>query len=240
MAEKGDALDNTIHVIEHWQIAEPDAGRQHLIASGYDVRVINPWSGDQLPVLTGDEAGVMVMGGSQMVSEVSADTHPYMRDELRFVEDAMAKDVPLVGVCLGSQMIARVMGAKVDYHPDRKLAIGYYNVEPTVAGRELGLSRELKVLNGNSQGWDLPRGAELLATSDIPHPNQAFRHGNTLALQFHPEVTRKILTQWQTEHEDYMRQPGAQGFEEQNAGFDAYDNALKAWYRRVLDGWFKR
>lgn len=229
-----------LYVIEHWQIAEPDAGRQHLISQGYDVRVVEPWKGEALPVLSGDEAGVMIMGGPQMISEATADNNAFLLDELKFIEDAMRKEIPLMGVCLGSQMIAAAMGAKVSYRDDGAMALGFYGIDAMPEGKTLGLADNMMVLNGNSQTWELPAGAELLATahSDNPHTNQAFKAGKTLALQFHPEVTRTILTQWQTEFGEYSGRTGTQTKDQQNAGFETYDAKLKEWYRSALDMWF--
>lgn len=229
-------MNGTIYVIEHWAVAEPDFGRQHLIARGYDVRVIEPWRGEALPELTGEEAGVMLMGGPQYVTAL--DEAPYLADEMRFAEMAMAKDVPLVGVCLGSQMIAHILGARVGNHPDGAMAMGYYDVVPTDEGRRY-VPDGLKVLAGNSQGWDMPFGVTALAHGDL-FANQAFKAGDTtIALQFHPEVTRKILDQWQVEFASSVGRPGTHSLKEQNAGFVEHDAALKAWYAGFLDGWFR-
>ncbi len=228
-----------LYVIEHWQLAETDAGRQHLIDRGYDVRVVEPWRGEALPSLTGDEAGVMIMGGPQMITEASDNNHPYLLKELLFIEQAIDKAVPLVGVCLGSQMIAKVLGAKVGYHPENKMAMGFYPLEATRQGRQLGLSDGMMVLDGNAQGWEVPQSATNLATSpgDNPWPNQAFSIGKTLALQFHPEVTRKILDQWQTDFTSSIGRPGTQSKQAMDNGFEAYDADLKAWYKGALDSW---
>ncbi|WP_158284755.1 glutamine amidotransferase-related protein [Oricola cellulosilytica] len=228
-------MNNSIIVIEHWAVAEPDFGRQHLAARGYDVRVVEPWRGAILPELTGEETGVMLMGGPQYVTAL--DEAPYLVDEMRFAEAAMAKNVPLVGVCLGSQMIAHVLGARVGNHPDGAMAMGYYNVAPTDEGRRY-IPDGMKVLAGNSQGWDMPSGVTALAHGEL-FANQAFQAGETtIALQFHPEVTRKILDQWQTEFADSIGRLGTHSIEEQDAGFDEYDQALKAWYMGFLDRWF--
>ena len=226
-----------IHVIEHWPVAEPDAGRRHLIARGFDVRVHEPWKGGRLPVLTGLEAGVMVMGGPQMVSEHRK--WRYLTAEFRLIEQAMQKSVPLVGICLGSQMIAHVLGATVRYAPDDGLSMGFYETRATQAADSV-LPPSLMTLNGNAQGWDLPAGATLLAASDeTVHPNQAFAYGETtVALQFHPEVTRPILDQWQREFADAIGRPGSRSKAAQDEGFAEHDAALKAWYRGFLDGHF--
>ncbi|MFZ2102562.1 MAG: hypothetical protein WAU86_18560 [Oricola sp.] len=228
-------MKRPIYVVEHWAVAEPDAGRRHLIARGHDVRVIEPWRGEALPELTGEEAGVMLMGGPQYVTHL--DEAPYLRDELRFAEQAMVKGVRLAGICLGSQMIAHVLGARVDFHPEDHATFGFYDLHPTEAGR-VYFPNDFKVLAGNSQGWDMPSGVTPLAHGDV-FPNQAFQAGETtIALQFHPEVTRAILDQWQTDYTQSMGKPGTQTIEQQDAGFDACDAALKAWYAGFLDGWF--
>jgi GMP synthase (glutamine-hydrolysing) len=233
--EPARALNGTIYVIEHWEPVEPDFGRQHLVARGHDVRVVDPWRGEPLPELSGDEAGVLLMGGPQYVTHL--DEAPYLRDELRFAERAMEKDVPLVGICLGSQMIAHLHGARVDFHPEDHATFGFYRLQPTEAGRA-HFPEAMKVLAGNSQGWEMPGGVTPLAHGEV-FPNQAFQAGEkTVALQFHPEVTRAILDQWQEDHGETIGKPGTQSIEEQNAGFAAHDAALKDWYAAFLDRWF--
>ena len=227
-----------IHVIEHWPVAEPDAGRRHLIARGFDVRVHEPWKGGRLPVLNGDEAGVMVMGGPQMVSEHGK--WRYLSTEFRWIEQALEKAVPLVGICLGSQMIAHVLGGTVRYAPGEALSMGFYETRAKQAAGDL-IPPSLMTLNGNAQGWDLPAGATLLAASEeTVHPNQAFAYGDTtVALQFHPEVTRTILDQWQREFASSIGRPGSHSKAEQDAAFTAHDAALKAWYLGFLDARFQ-
>lgn len=239
MGRKRSAI-KPLYIVEHWQLVEPDAGRQHLIKCGFDVRVVEPWKGEALPQLTGEEAGVMIMGGPQMITEANDSHYPYLLDELAFIEEAMALEVPVIGVCLGSQMIAKVMGAHVGYHLEDKVAMGFYPLVVSQAGQSLGLKNQMMVLDGNAQGWEMPNGVEQLATStdDNPFKNQAFKTRNTLALQFHPEVTRNILTQWQTDFSSSFGRVGTQSKAELDAGFEAHDAALKAWYRGVLEGWF--
>lgn len=132
------------------------------------------------------------------------------------------------------------MGAKVGYHPDDQMAMGYYPLKTTQAGRQINLQDDMMVLDGNAQGWEMPKNVEQLATSsdDNPFENQAFKTGNTLALQFHPEVTRNILSQWQSDFNSSFGRVGTQSKAELGEGFKVYDPTLKAWYRGVLDGWF--
>jgi len=230
-------MSRPLYVIEHWALAEPDAGRRHLIACGHDVRVIEPWRGEALPDLTGEEAGVMVMGGPQMVTDLA--DHPYLSDECRLIEQAMDNGVPLVGVCLGSQLVAHVLGADVGPLTDGSQCFGYYPTRSTGDGSGL-LPERLVTLNGNAEHWSLPEGARLLAMGESETaPRQAFSYGETtIGLQFHPEVTRAILDQWQRDHGHLIGLPGTQSRAEQDEGFGRHDPALKAWYGRFLDIWF--
>ena len=228
-------MTDTIYVIEHWKLAEPDYGRRHLIARGFDIRVVEPWKGEDLPELTGEEAGVMLMGGPQYVTEL--DEAPYLADEMRFAEAAMVRGVPVVGICLGSQMIAHILGAAVGFHRDGHMTMGFYELAVTEAGRGL-MPAGLKVLSGNAQGWDMPSGVTPLAHGEV-FPNQAFQAGaSTIALQFHPEVTQPILHQWHDEFGGMIGEPGTHPVDEQWAAFAEHDPALKAWYAGFLDNWF--
>lgn len=226
-----------LYVIEHWAVAEPDAGRRHLSARGHDVRVIEPWRGETLSALTGEEAGVMIMGGPQMVTDLA--NHTYLADECRLIEQAMEKSVPLIGVCLGSQLIAHVLGASVGFNTEGRMAMGYYALDVTPAGRDI-FDGPMMTLSGNQQGWTVPPGATMLAHGDPAlTPNQAFRAGDrTIGFQFHPEVTRAILDQWQTEFAAHIGRPGTRSKAEQDEGFARHDAALKRWYFGFLDRWF--
>lgn len=232
------AMTNTIHIIENHYFGAADAGETHLRARGFDVHIHKVWNGASLPELTGEEAGMLVMGGPQMVSE--HEKWPYMADEFHLMEEAMAKGVPMIGICLGAQMIAHILGATVRYAPDDGQLMGYYETKWTDAGAALK-PRMTHVLNGNAQGFDLPSGAKLLAYSEeTTHPNQAFIYGdNVLALQFHPEVNRAILNNWQTDYAYLLGKPGTQTVAQQDAGFVAHDASVKAWYGGLLDEWFE-
>ncbi|MEO1701753.1 MAG: gamma-glutamyl-gamma-aminobutyrate hydrolase family protein [Pseudomonadota bacterium] len=224
-------MSRLVHIIEHWD-TPPDAGQKFLVAQGFDVRVHHPWNGDPVPKVTGGEAGVLVMGGPQMVS--AHEKWPYLADEFALIEQAMRQDVPLIGVCLGSQMIAHVLGAKVNYGDDPEaLSMGFYETRSPADGF---MPTSMMTLNGNAQGWELPHGATLLARSDQTlHPNQAFSYDNkVLGLQFHPEVTREIFDLWHAYYGHLIGRPGTQTQVAQNEGFAKWQNEAIEWYEDIL------
>jgi len=136
---------------------------------------------------------LVFMGGPMSVN----DDLPYLRSEMEFIRQAMARRQPVLGVCLGAQLVARALGGAVRRNGARE--IGWYPLTftPAAAGDLLfdGLSAET-VFHWHGETFDLPPGAELLASSGLCR-NQAFRIGPRVhALQFHLEVTPEMIADW--------------------------------------------
>jgi len=124
-----------------------------------------------------------------------ADRHPHLTDELRLIERAMAAGVPVLGICLGSQLIASALGSEVRKGPRKE--IGWHTVALTedalVDPLFKGLESSFVAFHWHGDVFDLPRGSVRLARSELTQ-NQGFRHGtNVYGLLFHMEVTREIL-----------------------------------------------
>jgi GMP synthase (glutamine-hydrolysing) len=138
---------------------------------------------------------VMVFGGVMNVHEI--DGHPWLSDEQRAIARALEEDVPLLGVCLGSQLLASVAGGRVSRAPVPE--IGWTPVETTPEAAEDPLFAEVPerfdAYQWHSYQFDLPPGATLLATSRVCF--QAFRLDDSAwGIQFHAEVTRKVVESW--------------------------------------------
>lgn len=223
-----------IHVFEHDDgAAGPDVAQSHLAARGAEVRVHRCYAGAPVPTLDG-ASGLIVLGGIQMVTD--ADEQPWMRAEQDLQRQAMERGLPSLNICLGAQMLADVLGAEVGPHPEGKAAWGVYELEVLpVPGNPVPPG--LTSLAGNLQGFSLPEGSERLATRDI-WPNQAFRHGNAIGLQFHPEATRPIFREWLRLGADMHGHEGAQDRETMEARFDAHQPAAQDWLRALLDRMF--
>lgn len=153
------------------------------------------YAGDKLPALE-DVQGVVVMGGSMNVYEEEA--YPFLAPENAFIREALRLGIPYLGVCLGAQLLAKALGARVYANPVRE--IGYYRIECTEKplGDPLlaGLPKHFTALQWHGDTFDLPPGARLLATSPTCR-NQAFRYGrNAYGLQFHLEVGPEMVADW--------------------------------------------
>lgn len=192
--------------------------------------------GDPLPDRFDDVAGVCVFGGPMSANDDT--TMPFIGAELCWIESVIKAEVPYLGICLGGQMLARVLGATVKPNEDGWHEIGFHEIAPTDCGRGVmgGLSH---VYQWHGEGFDLPSGTELLATGVSGHfPNQAYRYGgNAYGVQFHPECTRDIIEWWMTEASEKLTRPGAHGPDEQIAGARAHDHKVALWVRRFLADW---
>lgn len=149
---------------------------------------------------------VMVFGGV-MHPDSDAD-HPWLADEVGFIEDALAAGVPTLGVCLGSQLLARAAGAATG--PADAAEVGWFPVELTEAGRGdpvLGvLPGRVEAFQWHYYTFGLPDGAVELATS--PAARQAFRLGDRAwGIQFHAEVERGMLEHWFAEGREELGKP---------------------------------
>ncbi len=168
------------------------------VAAAGDVKleICRPYLGEALPA-PDQLAGLIVMGGPMGVSDV--DEHPHLARELALVEAMVRAGRPLLGVCLGAQLLAAALGARVYRGTFEEIGPGAVTL--TEEGRNdpvLGASGliELPVVHWHSETFDLPRGATLLASS-VAYPHQAFRVGSrAYGLQFHVEVDRALAAGW--------------------------------------------
>lgn len=167
-----------------------------LAASGLAVRQLDGYDRDARWPSLDEIGGLIVFGGAMNVDEVEA--HPYLSRERKLMLEALDRGLPVLGICLGAQMLARALGARVHRAPVREL--GFKTVELTGAGRADPLLSKFgsapRVFQWHEDTFELPEGAELLATGgDVA--NQAFRYGERAwGVQFHFEVNREGIDAW--------------------------------------------
>jgi GMP synthase-like glutamine amidotransferase len=144
-------------------------------------------------------SGLVVLGGFMNVDET--ERYPFLVDERQWIRDAIDADVPVLGICLGAQLMASALGAEVRPRPVKE--IGWYEIETTPAAGDDRLFRHCgrrpTVFQWHGDGFALPPGAVPLASSPLC-PQQAFRYGRTAyALQFHLEMTAATIDRWLNE-----------------------------------------
>jgi GMP synthase-like glutamine amidotransferase len=156
-------------------------------------------AGELLPDLD-DFSHLVIMGGPMAVYEMHR--YPFLINEALLIDKAIKANKRVLGVCLGAQMIAHVLGARV-YHGKQK-EIGWYEVgltnegmkDPCLSQLAVDGKNAAQVFQWHGDTFDLPKGAVRLASSS-QYPNQAFRFSDSVyALQFHIEVTPSIVREW--------------------------------------------
>lgn len=177
----------------------PGTIEDHLRSRKIRYSIVDLSKGEPIPSLD-SFSHLVVLGGPMAVYEM--DRHPYLTAEARLIDKAIKKDKHVLGVCLGAQMLAHVLGARV--YAGQKKEIGWYEVALTDDGmRDRAMSTlavdgrpAAEVFQWHGDTFDLPDKAVRLASSEL-YPNQAFRFSSDVyALQFHIEVTPPIVLGW--------------------------------------------
>ncbi len=157
-----------------------------------DVHTVKPLAGQALPAHD-EVAGAVVMGGPMNVDEV--ERFPALAAEREWLAEAVGREMPVLGICLGAQLLARALGAEV--RPGAGPEIGFAPVEVSDPADPLlgGLAPSTDVLHWHGDVFDLPDGAKSLASSARTE-HQAFRAGNAWGVLFHPEADFALVEAW--------------------------------------------
>lgn len=200
MAGPARAQGGEVLAIRHVHFEHLGTFEGALARRGYAVRYIDA-STDDLSAIDPLTPPLLVMLGGPIGAYEEA-LYPFLLGELRLIERRLAADLPIVGVCLGCQLIARALGARV--YPGTAKEIGWSPITLTEAGRASPLAHLAacghRVLHWHGDTFDLPADAELLASTPLT-AHQAFRRGAmALALQFHVEVDAAQIERWLVGH----------------------------------------
>lgn len=220
-------------VVLHQEQSTPGRVGHLLRQFGYHLDLRRPALGDPLPVPgQSDHVAAVVFGGPMSAN----DTDSYILDEIRFMEQALAADFPVLGICLGAQLMVKALGCSVYGRHDGQVEIGYYKIEPTAAGQSI-IWWPPTIFEWHKEGFDLPPDATLLARTDL-YPHQAFSIGrNSFAVQFHFELTLAMHHRWLVKGAERMHLPGAKPRSEHLNDRLQYDQTHIAWARDFLHMW---
>jgi GMP synthase-like glutamine amidotransferase len=176
-----------VHILQHVPFEDIGSMDSWLDERGAAKGYTRFFEGAALPQLKGLDL-IIAMGGPMSVNDEA--TLPWLRPEKQFIRDAVEKGVPVLGVCLGAQLIASAQGARV--YPNRQKEIGWYSIEATPgAANTFRFPEKCTVFHWHGETFDLPSGAVRLAKSAACE-NQAFQIGqHVIGLQFHLETTPK-------------------------------------------------
>ncbi len=186
-----------ILIFQHVLHETPGLIAEYADKKGIQLTIVEFWKSYQIPKMEDFDA-LIIMGGPMGVYE-GPDKFPSKEDEINFIKNALDK-IPIIGFCLGSQLIAHALGAEVRQNIVNgkiKKEIGYYNIDLTEEGLKDPIFKNFttptKVLQWHGDAFDLPAGATLLATS-ADCTNQAFRYRNkTYSMLFHNEFTPAMV-----------------------------------------------
>lgn len=223
-----------ILIILHQEHSTPGRLGRLLRASGYTLDVRRPRFGEPLPKTLADHIGVIIFGGPMSVN----DEEDWLRREIDWIAIPLREEKPLLGICLGAQMLARHLGHCVRPHPQGRVEVGYYPIHPTEQGRQVCTCPFPKrVYQWHREGFELPNGAILLAKGQ-DFEAQAFRYGQTAyGFQFHPEATLAMMCRWSITCPERMVSPGAHPRHRHIEGWLRHDGAVSRWSSAFLRVW---
>ena len=185
----------SVLIIKHIDIEGPGLIEDCLRQEKIPYQILNLKPNIRLPKLDGF-THIVFFGGPMNVYE--EDLYPFLRDEDLFIKEAIQRGKTILGICLGAQLIAKALGAKVFKAPVKE--IGWYDVSLTDEGTKdplfSSLPKKFSVFQWHEDTFEIPKSAELIVTSpSVPH--QAFRYGERVyGLQFHLEVTEEMIREW--------------------------------------------
>lgn len=173
--------------IQNARLEGPGALGELLESDGFQLDVVLAKK-EKIPAL--DHSMVLVLGAPESAN----DNLGYLKDEMALIRDAAGKGIPVLGICLGSQLMAKAFGANV--YPGPLKEIGFYDDVLLDGAPKLfeGVGSPFTVFHWHGDTFDIPKNATRLAYSGLY--NQAFQIGSAVGLQFHLEVTKQDITSW--------------------------------------------
>jgi GMP synthase (glutamine-hydrolysing) len=225
-------MTKTLLAIRHVNFEDLGGFEAPLAAAGYGIRYADVGV-DDLAMLDSPDL-LAVLGGP--IGAYEDDLYPYLKDEIALITARLKAGAPTLGICLGAQLMARALGARV--YPGRAKEIGWKPLVLTREGERLLIPlKDTPVLHWHGDTFDLPEGATNLASTDICD-HQAFTHGrHALAFQFHPEAQEAGFERWLIGHAGEIAATSGISVPELRADTKAHAACALAAGRLVLESW---
>jgi len=191
-------------IMKHIEIEGPGLIEYCLKQGNIFYQILNLSTAAHFPKLD-DFTHIILLGGPMNVHE--EDRYPFLREEDLFIKEAIQRGKTILGICLGAQLIAKALGAKVFKSPVKE--IGWYDVSLTDEGSKdpffSYLPKTFPVFQWHEDTFEIPKVGKLIVTSNFV-PHQAFRYGEKVyGLQFHLEVTEEMIQEWMRTYEEELK-----------------------------------
>lgn len=198
-------MNKKVLAVRHVKIEHAGLIEDILKEKGIEIDYVDTAKGQTLKEPLENYSFAIVLGGYMGAYEESL--YPFLSYEYKLMEEVLKRDIPLLGICLGSQMLAKVLGARV-YKGEKGKEIGFFDVYK-VSQVELfkDFPDKLKVFQWHGDTFDLPKGAQRVFEGDI-YQNQGFIYKNAIGLQFHIEVSLQMVEEWLSVYDDEVEKEG--------------------------------
>lgn len=225
----------TTLIIQNNESVAPGTILDYMNKSGRSYQVIHSYNNNSFPKLDTIEA-VINLGATESVKNILE--HEYLKQLFAYLSEVARQNFPYLGICFGSQIMAKILGAKVEQNDVHE--IGLYDISLTDEGKAdpifYGFETDIPVFEWHSDRFRIPFGATRLAGS-TSCKNQAFRLGNLVGVQFHPEVNPEIISDWCERHADELDHAGKTASEVNESIRDNFEN-IKNNNFKLLDNFF--
>jgi len=228
----------TAIVIRHVAFEDLDLFAPVLQEAGYNIRYVDAPVDELTDAAIVNADLLVVLGGPIGVYE--QDSYPFLTHELRLIARRHEQRRPVLGICLGAQLIAQALGGHV--HPGHGKEIGWSQLSLTSAGLSSPLRhlQDIPVLHWHGDTFRRPSEAELLASTPM-YENQAFAVGShILAMQFHPEVTAKGLERWYVGHACEISSVAGLSVQQLRDAARTHETALRPAASACLGEWLRQ
>jgi len=223
-----------IYIFRHITCEGPGYFGEYLNRYQIPSRLVAVDLGDNIPTSIADMGGLVFMGGPMSVN----DPLPWIDAELDLIRQAQQADLPVLGHCLGGQLIAKAMGAKVRANSVKE--IGWHDVRQSAQSSPwlAGLPLSFTAFHWHGETFDIPEGAVPLLESQWCR-HQAFASGRTLALQFHVEMTGNMVKEWANLYRGELANPSAnvQSYDDMVTELDMRIKSLQTIADVIYDRW---